>query len=238
MHGASKRSFQTLNPRLADPSITATFAGGSTNADQIGSERHHAGKVFDGEPAGYRREKTSSLRIAQPRCQPALRDPLEQGGSVLAERVQQHPLCAGVRCRFENHAWRERVRFQRISIGDRHQPSTSSGRSTRGRGDDCAEPRHRRDAGKPDFHDRGAGAGKRRCLTFGEVCVRQIAERRTHRPARRHGGDDLGERRQRHRTQRPGQGLLRVDDVGAAIEGAACLVRRADADQKLHRTGV
>jgi hypothetical protein len=70
MRGASKRSLQALNPRLADPSITTAVARGSTDADKIGSERLHEGKIFDGQTAGHRREKATGLRVAQPRCQP------------------------------------------------------------------------------------------------------------------------------------------------------------------------
>jgi len=92
------------------------------------------------------------------------------------------------------------------------------------------------DAGKTDLDEGRAGLGEIARRALDRRFIRSLAKRCTDRHDRGRHAMDVGEHIERHRTERARVRILRIDDVGAALERGARFAVAGDADQESHES--
>ena len=161
-----------------------------------------------------------------------------QPRSAFVGRIDEHAGGASAGGNLNQDKRRWRFPGALVGAGDGHH--TRSARSTLSRPAnggpnqicDVARPGRVRES---ELDERGARCREPTGGVFNRCLVHQVAERRCDRPRTINCVANAIECRGRHRAERSGPWVLRVDVVGAALESGLRFGGIADADQKLHR---
>ena len=180
------------------------------------------------------------VRLGHPPCERGWRDEPAQAGPGLVRRVEQHSARSGARRDVHERAGREARDAVRVGVGDGHDaaavplppaaaPRTAAivkatrtrhtGRSRRSRPSQTPRPR-RRTRRRPSSISASSAASPSAAVTG-----RAPADGRV----------NVAQHLLRHRAERAGQRILRVDEISAARERGRCLRGARDAHEQLHR---